>query len=139
MTQIEWNNDLSIGIELVDEQHKMLIQRLNDLSKAVEMHHGEAEIMKTLQFLIDYTTFHFTAEEEHMKKQDYPGLEYQQRQHEEFKKTLNNIVQDFEEDGSTQAIATSINTFLTNWLINHIKGVDLKFGEFLKDQGELLP
>ncbi len=58
MTQIEWNNDLSIGIKLVDEHHKMLIQRLNDLSKAVEMHHGEAEIMKTLQFLIDYTTFH---------------------------------------------------------------------------------
>jgi len=134
MAKIEWDNSLSVGIDLIDEQHKMLIQRLNDLSKAVEMMQGEAEIMKTLEFMIDYTNFHFSSEEKHMTEQEYPGLDYQQKQHEEFKDTLKHIVEDFEEEGATRALTTSINTFLFNWLIKHIKGLDLKFGKFLKDK-----
>ena len=134
MAKIEWNDSLSIGIDLIDEQHKMLIQRLNDLSKAVEMKQGETEIMKTLEFMIDYTDFHFSAEEKHMTEQEYPGLDYQQKQHKEFKDTLRQIVEDFEEEGPTRSLVTSINTFLFNWLVNHIKEVDLKFGGFLKKQ-----
>ena len=135
MANIEWNDSLSVGIDIIDEQHKMLIQRLNDLSKAVEMKQGETEIMKTLEFMIDYTDFHFSSEEKHMTEQKYPGLDYQQEQHKEFKDTLAHIVEDFEDEGPTRALVTSINTFLVNWLINHIKDVDLKFGEFLKEKG----
>ena len=135
MANIEWNDSLSVGIDIIDEQHKMLIQRLNDLSKAVEMKQGETEIMKTLEFMIDYTDFHFSSEEKHMTEQMYPGLDYQLKQHKEFKDTLAHIVEDFEEEGPTRALVTSINTFLVNWLINHIEKVDLKFGEFLKDKG----
>lgn len=134
MEKIEWDNSLSIGIDLIDEQHKMLIQRLNSLSMAVESRQGETEIMKTLEFMTDYTDFHFSSEEKHMKEQNYPGLEHQQKEHEEFRDTLKRIVEDFEQEGPTRALTTSINTFLTNWLIKHIKGVDLKFGKFLKDK-----
>ena len=132
MAKIEWDASLSVGIDLVDEQHKMLIQRLNDLTKAVEMKQGETEIMKTLEFMIGYTDFHFSSEEKHMIEQNYPGLKYQQAQHAEFKSTLKHILEDFEEEGPTRALTTSIDTFLANWLINHIKGIDLKFGDFLK-------
>ena len=48
MARIEWENSLSIGVELIDEQHKMLIQRLSDLSKAIEMSRGEVEIVKNI-------------------------------------------------------------------------------------------
>ena len=133
MGKIEWDNSLSIGIDLIDEQHKMLIQRLNDISVAIEMSHGVEKIVQTLEFMVDYTDFHFSAEEEHMAKHDYPGLDNQKQQHEEFKGSLKQIVEDFEEEGATQALATSINVFLFNWLINHIKGVDHKFGEFLNE------
>ena len=134
MAKIEWDDSLSVGIDIIDEQHKVLIQKLSDLFKAIEMQQGEAEIMKTLDFMIDYTNFHFSSEEEHMAEQKYPGLGSQQKQHEEFKDTLKHIVEDFEEEGPTRALTTSINTFLVNWLINHIKGIDLKFGEFLKNK-----
>ncbi|MHC4637049.1 MAG: bacteriohemerythrin [Planctomycetota bacterium] len=134
MVQIEWDNSLSVGIDLIDEQHKMLIQRLNDLSKAVEMMQGEAEITKTLEFMIDYTNFHFSSEEEYMAKEKYSGLDDQQKQHEEFKNILKDLVEDFEEEGPTRALTTSINTFLVNWLKQHIKGLDLQFGNFLKDK-----
>ena len=61
MTNIEWDDKLSVGITLIDEQHKMLMQRLNDLSKAIERNQSIGEIVRVLGFLIDYTNFHFSS------------------------------------------------------------------------------
>jgi hemerythrin len=135
MTKVEWDDSLSVGIDLIDEQHRGLIGRINELSEAVENNLGQAEISKTLDYLIDYTDFHFTAEEGHMSDHDYSGLEEQVVQHGEFVKTLNNLVEDFEEDGATEPLSEAINTFLGNWLIGHIKDVDIRFGRFLEEKG----
>jgi hemerythrin len=135
MAKIEWDESLSIGVDLIDEQHKMLIQKLRDLSDAFETGREMNKIMLTLEFMVDYTDFHFSAEEETMAKYDYPGLELQKDQHQQFVVTLNHIVEDFKEEGPTKALATSINVFLHNWLINHIKGIDIKLGQFLTEKG----
>lgn len=135
MAEIEWDDSLLIGVKLIDEQHKMLIQRLSDLSRSIDMNQGEVQIAKTLDFMVDYTDFHFSAEEKHMKEQNYPGLEYQKQQHAEFKGHLKKLVADFEEEGPTKALSTAINVFLLNWLIKHIKAVDLKLGKFLNEKG----
>ena len=51
MDKIEWTEALAVGDEMIDEQHKELIQKLNDLSKALEEHKEGALVMKTLDFL----------------------------------------------------------------------------------------
>lgn len=135
MTEIEWNDGLSVGIKLIDEQHKMLIQRIRDLSDAVDQARGLEKILQTLDFMIDYTEFHFSTEEKHMKRLGYPAYDVHMKQHEEFNSTLDRLVEDFEEEGATDALSTSINTFLINWLIKHIKSIDKKFGEFLQEKG----
>lgn len=134
MSDFKWDDSLSVGVDLIDEQHKMLIEKLGDLSEALKKSVEHNEILKTLEFMIDYTDFHFTAEEKAMAEHDYPGLGFQQRQHAEFTDTLNNILEDFKEEGPTKSIATSVNVFLLNWLINHIKGVDLQLGKFLTEK-----
>ena len=134
MKQIEWDDSLSIGIDEIDEQHKTLLRRLNDMSNAIGMNQGEMEIVKTLDFMSEYTDHHFCAEEKRMAEAGYPGLEHQQQQHEEFKGLLKQLEQDFREDGATKELADSIDTFLANWLVKHIKDVDHKFGEFLQQR-----
>jgi len=138
MSRIEWDDKFSVGIPLIDEQHKMLIQHVNDLAHAIERNQSVGEIVRVLGFLIDYAHFHFATEEKHMIETDYPGLTDHKTQHEEFKTTLNHLTEDFEEEGATQALAHSINTFLTHWLITHFQEVDREFGNFLLDQGRLL-
>jgi hemerythrin len=118
-------------VDLIDEQHKMLIEKLKDLSDDLRIGHEQDRILKTLGFMIEYTDFHFTAEEKVMADNDYPGLEMHKQQHAEFKTTLANILLDLREDGPTNELAESINVFLLNWLFNHIKGMDLKLGNFL--------
>ena len=134
MIKIEWDDSLSVGIRLIDEQHKMLIQRLQALIHAIETYQSVNEIVKTLDFLIEYTNYHFSTEEKHMNETKYPGLKYHQTQHEEFKATLRNLTVDFEEDGATRALAEYVNTFLMNWLVKHIKAVDVQFGTFLREK-----
>ncbi len=134
MEKIQWDDSLSIGVDLIDGQHKMLIRRLNEVSEAIEMNQGEGAIAKTLDFLIDYTKFHFSSEEKQMAEQNYPGLDLQKQQHEEFKNSLRQFEEDFKEDGATPSLASHIRDFLFNWLIRHIKDVDHKFGEFLNNK-----
>jgi hemerythrin len=135
MSTIEWDDSLSVGVELIDDEHKMLIQKLRGLSDAFNRRLEQNKILKTLDFLIDYTEFHFTDEERVMTLYSYPGLEEQRKQHEEFRQTLNNILEDYQDEGPTKSLAESINVFLVNWLFGHISGTDLKLGVFLKEKG----
>ncbi|MFW9926233.1 MAG: bacteriohemerythrin [Candidatus Thorarchaeota archaeon] len=135
MTKIEWDDSLSVGVDLIDEQHKMLIQRIKDLSDVVNLSRGAVEIGKTLGFMIDYTDFHFSTEEKHMTALSYPDFDAHKMQHEEFKSTLNEMVMEFEEDGATAQLSKWVNQYLINWLVNHIKSIDTKLSAFLKEIG----
>lgn len=135
MTEIQWDDSLSVGVELIDEQHKLLIQRIKDLSDAVNSSRGAVEIGKTLGFMIDYTDFHFSTEEKHMYNMDYPGRDVHKGQHDEFKSTLNEMVMEFEEDGATAQLSEWVNNYLINWLVKHIKSIDTKLSDFLQKKG----
>ena len=139
MEEIIWTSDLSVGIELIDEQHKMLIKHLNDLSESLKEQRGLAKITTTLNFLIEYTDFHFTAEEKHMAANDYQELENHKKKHAEFKTTLSNMEEDLQEEGATQLLADSMDALLVKWLFEHIRLVDVAFGKFLKEKGVEIP
>jgi hemerythrin len=132
---MQWDESLSLGVELIDNQHKEWIKRLNDVSAAIRPGHGASQIAPALDFLIGYTEFHFATEERCMAEHTYPELDIHKGKHEELRGTLKNLEQDFEEDGATPALATAVDTFLTNWLVRHIREVDLRFGAFLKERG----
>jgi hemerythrin len=132
MADVKWTEDLSVGVELIDQQHQMLIQHINSLKKAVAQQQGPKEVADTLSFLIDYTDFHFSMEERNMEEHSYPGLAAHKAKHEEFKATLSSMEEEFSEDGATPLLAESIDTLLATWLLKHIRVVDVELGEFLR-------
>lgn len=138
MAMMQWDDSLSVGVDLIDEQHKSLIQRLNDMSEAVAQRQGEFETTRTLRFLIEYADFHFSCEEGHMEATGFPGLGQQQREHARFRTTLANLKQDYEEEGSTKGLAKALDTFLGTWLARHIQGIDRQFAGFLAEKGLVL-
>lgn len=138
MAKIQWDDTLAVGVGLIDDQHKMLIQKLNDLARAVEEHQGPTAVASTLSFLSEYTEFHFREEEGHMAALNYPGLADQKAMHQEFRTVLKSLDVDFETDGASEFLAEQVNTFLITWLAKHIQQVDSKFGKFVQDQGVTL-
>ena len=135
MVKIEWTDGLSTGVGLIDEQHKELLSKMNDISEAIETNQGVEAITKTLDFMIEYTDYHFGTEDKKMEETEYPRIEYHRKMHKEFVDTLAKMTQEYLEDGATQRLAESVNVFLFNWLVKHIKGVDGAFGNYLKEKG----
>ncbi|VGO14608.1 Bacteriohemerythrin [Pontiella desulfatans] len=135
MNEVKWTDDLSVGVGLIDDQHKELIQHLNNLTKAVEEQHGPNEVPDTLSFLIDYTDLHFSMEERNMEAHGYPAFEAHKAKHDEFKAILADMESEFRDDGPTAILAESIDTLLINWLLKHIRVLDVEFGAFLKSNG----
>lgn len=135
MVKIEWTEGLSTGVEIIDDQHKELLSKMNDISHAIEHNHSPDAISKTLDFMMEYTEYHFDTEDKKMVETEYPRIEYHRKMHNEFVDTLKKMTEEFLEDGATQELAESVNVFLFNWLVKHIKGVDGAFGNYLKEKG----
>lgn len=139
MTRTEWSERLSVGIELIDDQHKNWINHFNAVLHAVESNQDQAAINSTLDFLSDYTSLHFDTEEKFMTKSNYPALEEHREKHSALKQTVSDLVRDFREDGVSRPLADAINTLMDNWLAKHIQETDMAFAEFAREQGLEIP
>ncbi len=130
MKKIEWTDDLSVGIDLIDNQHQKWIEHYNNAVEAIDAKHEVAQISSSLGFLSDYTETHFSTEEQAMAESNYPELEEHKAKHDALRKTLADMSEEFIEDGATDILAESVETFLGNWLIKHIEEVDMRFAAF---------
>jgi len=136
MKRIQWNESLSIGIKPIDNQHKKWIEHFNNAAEAIIAKQSQTQISKTLGFLMDYTEVHFSTEEKYMTDLGYPELQQHRAKHNELRTTLADLVKDFEDEGVTSRLADAIDSFLGNWLVQHIHRVDKKFAAFTnKSQG----
>ncbi len=128
---IRWNSSFSVGVEQIDEQHKQLVEHVNQLTRAITKGKAHQELSHHLKFLIDYTHFHFSTEEAFMVKYHYPGLISHREEHEFFKRELAKTLLQIKEHGVTTETLYKIQWGLVNWVVEHIKGKDVEFGEFL--------
>jgi hemerythrin len=128
----EWNDDLRTDIRDIDDQHKELFSRINRLLEACSRSTDRDEIGRYLNFLREYVTFHFAAEEREMTGHRYPALPGHEAEHEHFKKQVNKLHQQFSEHGwSIQVLLTTVRSS-GEWLVNHIQKTDRELAAFLK-------
>ena len=69
----QWDESLSVGINVIDAQHKRIVQYINELATARD-NGDRATIGKVLDGMIDYTVTHFAFEESLMERAGYPIL-----------------------------------------------------------------
>jgi hemerythrin-like metal-binding protein len=132
MALITWNDSYSVKIKEMDNQHKKLIDLINTLHDAMKVGKGKEAVGEISTALVDYTKRHFSAEEMLMKLHDYPGYEDQKRAHMQLVSQIA-VIQKKYEDGTV--LSQDVITFLKNWLVNHIQGMDQKYGPYLIDKG----
>lgn len=128
-----WNENLKIGVTLIDSEHKELCSRIDQLFDACNKGHGKDEIVKTLQFLEDYTIKHFNDEEKLQRSSSYPKVAEHKAMHEFFKSKISELKKDLNENGASIATISKTNYFLMDWLLNHIQKVDTELANYIKD------
>ena len=84
----EFTDDLITGNEMIDSQHKELISKINDLLKSCEERSNQSGAARMLNFLADYTDYHFREEEELQASINYPGINEHKEKHKELRNTV---------------------------------------------------
>ena len=67
----EFDETLVTGNDMIDSQHKELIGKINQLLESCEDGQGKVKAVKMLDYLLDYTEFHFSAEEKLQEEIEY--------------------------------------------------------------------
>lgn len=127
-----WNKDLETGNAMIDQQHKQLIQCINDLLNACSQGKGRDKVIETMQFLQTYTQKHFADEEALQKRSGYPDYINHKKYHDSFKKTVNDILIEAKTSGVTVALVAKVNTSIATWFVNHIKNQDTKVAKHVQ-------
>jgi hemerythrin len=131
-----WTQNLSVGVEEIDCQHKELIKRVNDFYAAMKTIEKKDEILKMLRFLEDYVVIHFSDEQVLQVKYKYPLYPEHVKLHKAFIEDIKKIRKDVEDNGITVATGLIIGSTLSNWLINHISVKDKALGVYIQEQME---
>lgn len=130
---IEWKDEYSVGIEAIDNDHKKLLNLLNQVNTAYDYAMSENYEKEALDDLINYTKYHFDREEQLMEAHDYPDLEAHKLQHKNMIEQVDKFVERYNKEG--HECLHMISDFLTQWLINHINGTDKAYSKHLLDRG----
>ena len=122
----DFTEDLLTGNDMIDEQHEQLFGHINNLLRACGEGKGRVELGRVVQFLIDYTEEHFSAEERLQDKYKYPDRENHKRYHEVFEHALREMADELEREGATVTLVGKINKSVGDWLVNHVKKQDVR-------------
>ena len=129
-----WNKNLETGNTMIDQQHRQLIDAINNLLQACSSGKGRAEIEKTVKFLYGYTAKHFGDEDKLQVQYHYPDYANHKRYHEEFKKAVKELGIQLQKEGPTVTLVGKVNTSVGGWLLNHIQREDVKVAAHIKAQ-----
>jgi hemerythrin len=128
-----WDDAYNTGIQQIDEEHKKLLNMINNLRSSTLCNTGEEFERRTLQELVDYTEHHFEREEQLMSEYGYPDFEGHKAQHDQMSQYVAGFIKRYDEEG--KKVLPDVADHLTRWLIQHINGTDMKYAEFFKEKG----
>lgn len=130
---ILWQEEYSIGLETIDQQHKKFIEILNKLSESFAKDHTQREIIWILKELEQYALTHFKFEEKYFHEFHYKYTHEHERHHKSFYDKIQSLKQQLEAGDSM--LDFDVFTFMEEWLRTHILKEDLKYVPCFKKNG----
>ena len=120
-----WDDHFDTGLEIIDTQHKKLVELVNLLARAVAFKSDELHLNQIFDELLKYTVYHFDSEEMIWEKYVQNDLmeEEHKKIHQEFVDTIARLKFEANERSTTE-IAQETLAFLVQWLASHILETD---------------
>ncbi|MCX7174093.1 MAG: bacteriohemerythrin [Proteobacteria bacterium] len=132
-SRVVWNEAVSIHVARMDKHHMKLIEIANAVVENLPRDGNRKPLESLFDALVDYTKYHFDAEEKLMTSYGYPGFEDHHRKHLELLVEVTEY-RDRIVSGEVPD-QTSFQRFFEAWLIRHILEEDQKYGAFLNSMG----
>lgn len=130
---LHWDDAYSTGIEAIDNDHRRLLNLVNQFQTAIHYPTGETFEREALDALVDYTKTHFAREEALMEQYDYPDYAAHKQEHQRMIAKVEELMARY-----SKAPARTLEEallFLKKWLIEHIGGTDQQYAGFFRSKG----
>ena len=112
---IAFDDSLITGNDMIDTQHRELIERIASFVACCERGDSKVQAIKMLDYMDEYTNFHFSAEEKLQEEAQYPGISEHRQKHE----------------GPTDEFTEIVRKKVVDWLMYHIKTFDRSVAEYI--------
>lgn len=132
MALFEWRESFSVGCDIIDADHKILISLINQLDDAMETGQARDIVASVLNVLIEYTENHFGREERLMEIGGYPDIVRHKEEHARLTRQVREI-RDRLGRGERGVVDEDLLTFLKTWLTGHILGVDMQYRPYIEN------
>lgn len=131
-----WTDKLATGNKIIDGQHKELFGYINKFFECTDDNSCEGATIKTLNYLVKYVRFHFSAEESLMKDVNYPEYKEHQTAHRQIVDTLMNCYKRLIANGDHACVIEELRMFLQAWFVEHIMGFDFKMAGYIQENAK---
>ena len=133
MSFVNWDDSWSVRVKQCDQEHKKLFSLINDLHDAMKTGQGKQALERVIHELLDYTKYHFSAEEALLQRTNYGELVPHRLKHQEFTRTVAKFERDMKAGAVGQAV--QVTQFLRDWLVTHIQQTDQRYSSHLNANG----
>ncbi len=128
MPLIKWRDSYSVGVEQFDNEHKILVELVNEMFIVVRDKKSMDHLATAINKLIEYTQKHFSSEEEALAQVNYPDLSNHKDMH---GKLINDVLKHKNRiENNDRQERTDFYHFLRNWLLTHIVEEDMLYKDY---------
>jgi hemerythrin len=129
---VEWNDRYAVGIQQIDDQHRVLLRLINNLYRDCSREEPESKkcFDMAIYGLINYIKYHFSGEEHILEQIKYPDYAAHKRQHDEFIRDILERVENSEQrrTGSPKNCVR----YIRDWMLTHITLIDKKYATYIQ-------
>jgi len=127
---VTWSSTYSVGLKIIDEQHKELINLVNDMyNHVVDDDAAErAYFQKVIKQAVNYVKVHFATEEKILRATKFQGYAEHKKEHDSFILTVLENIREYE-NGKGNLI--SFTHFIKDWILTHIAIMDKQYFNYL--------
>ena len=130
---IEWEDNHSVGVSIIDEEHKKLFDIINKVIVAKQHNDNQNELLEILNEMVEFANTHFKTEETYMIKFKYPEYQYHKEEHLDF--SIKTLAYESRVVSGDHHVAIEILEYLKSWLVEHIQRSDKKYTDCFNKNG----
>jgi hemerythrin len=132
MEKIIWDEQFSVDIPIIDQQHQRLVRMINDLITAESIGGQSERVSDILNRMTTYAEEHFATEEKIMQARGYPLYSVHHQEHMAFIRKIVNFATTNTSD--KESVSAEMLTFLKDWLATHILNSDMQYKDFFEQE-----
>ncbi len=132
--EFTWTEDISVGDETIDEQHRGIISATNQLLGVVT---GERRLEDTYGVIVAierYIRDHFSYEETYMAQNGYPEIEQHRNIHQGLINDFLKRKKELLDSGLSETIILNLENYLGTWLLRHVGEEDQKYAKYIRER-----